>query len=188
MKILVACEFSQIVTRAFREKGHEAYSNDLIVTEGNPNWHLLGDVRNYLDSKWDMVLAFPPCTHLAVSGARWFKGKEKEQQKAIEFFMMFVEYDCKYKVIENPIGIMSTVYRKPDQIIQPYMFGDPETKATCLWLFNLSKLIPTNQVLPMFHSVHREPPSVNRWKNRSRTFKGIAKAMANQWGLTVEDR
>jgi hypothetical protein len=147
-----------------------------------PGHHIQGDVIIQLLDKWDLVIAHPPCTHLAVSGARWFKGKEAEQQEAISFFMSMLNANAGMIAIENPIGIMSRIYRKPDQIIQPWQFGHPETKATCLWLKGLPILHPTKLVQPLFHSVHREPPSPERWKNRSRTFTGIAEAMAEQWG------
>jgi hypothetical protein len=182
MRVLVACEFSQIVTKAFRDKGHEAYSCDILPTEGNPAWHIQDDVLKHLNDGWDMMIAHPPCTHLAVSGARWFKNKQAEQKQAIDFFIKLTNADIPRICVENPISIMSSLYRKPDQIIQPYQFGHPETKATCLWLKGLPCLKPTNLVIPMFHSVHREPPSPERWKNRSRTFTGIAEAMAEQWG------
>jgi len=181
MRVLVACEFSGIVRDAFIDKGHYAYSCDLIPTE-RPGPHIQRDIRGWYDhSQWDLVIAFPPCTHLAVSGARWFKDKKEEQLEAIDFFMWF--RNCAERVcIENPIGIMSTRYRKPDQIIQPWQFGHGETKSTCLWLKNLPKLKPTNIVEGRVARVHREPPGPDRWKNRSRTYEGIAKAMAEQWG------
>jgi len=179
MKVLVACEFSGIVRDAFIAKGHKAVSCDLLPTE-RPGPHIQGDVLEILDDGWDLILAFPPCTRLAVSGARWFKGKEREQQAAVEFFMRFTT-GLRY-CIENPIGIMSTRYRKPDQIIQPWQFGHGETKATCLWLNGLPLLKPTNIVSGREARIHKMPPSPDRSKNRSRTFQGIANAMANQWG------
>lgn len=182
MKVLVACEFSQVVTKAFRDKGHEAYSCDILPTEGKPEWHIQDDVRRHLNDSWDLMIAHPPCTRTAVSGARWFKYYKQEQAEAIEFFMVFVNSKIKLKSIEQPISIMSTVYRKPDQIIQPWMFGHGETKATCLWLFGLPKLVPTDIVSERYDRVHQEPPSPDRWRNRSRTYIGIAEAMANQWG------
>lgn len=182
MRVLVGCEFSQIVTRAFRAKGHEAYSCDLLPTEGNPAWHIQDDVLKHLDDGWDLMIAHPPCTHLAVSGARWFKGKGSEQAAALEFVFALLGCDIPRIALENPVSIISTRFRKPDQIIQPWMFGHGETKATCLWLKNLPLLKPTNIVEGREHRVHRIPPSRNRWKERSRTYTGIAQAMAEQWG------
>lgn len=182
MKILIACEFSGIVREAFRDKGHDVWSCDLLPTE-IPGQHLEGDVCGYLAGGWDMLIAFPPCTHLAVSGARWFKDKQKERWEAIKFFMALIEAPIQRIAIENPIGIMSTVYRKPDQIIQPWQFGHGETKATCLWLKGLPKLEPTKIVSGREGRVWKEPPGKDRWKNRSRTYKGIAEAMAEQWGI-----
>ena len=182
MRVLVACEFSGIVRDAFRKRGHDAWSCDLLPSD-NPSYrHIIGDVLMYIRYDWDMMIAFPPCTHLAVSGARWFKDKKKEQRGAIEFFMALAEAKIPRIAIENPIGIMSTKYRKPDQIIQPWQFGHGETKATCLWLKNLPPLKPTNIVEGRTPRAHHEPPSPDRWKNRSRTYQGIADAMADQWG------
>lgn len=183
MEILVACEYSQIVTKAFRDLGQEAYSCDILTTEGNPDWHIKGDVLDQLDSGWDMMIAFPPCTHLAVSGARWFPDKiaDGRQQAAIDFFMQLVNADIPKIAIENPIGIMSTKWRKPDQIIQPWRFGHGETKATCLWLKNLPLLHSTDIVEGRAARVHRMSPGPNRAKERSRAYAGIAKAMADQW-------
>ena len=182
MKILVACEYSQIVTRAFRALGHEAYSCDILPTEGNPEWHIQGDALGHLYG-WDMMIAFPPCTHLAVSGARWFPAKiaDGRQQAAIDFFMKLANVDIPKIAIENPIGIMSTVWRKPDQIIQPWQFGHGETKATCLWLKNLPKLQPTDIVNGRAARIHHMSPGPNRAKERARTYPGIAKAMSDQW-------
>jgi site-specific DNA-cytosine methylase len=185
MKILVACEESQAVTIEFRKLGHEAYSCDVLpCSGGHPEWHLQQDVTELLCEKWDMILAFPPCDHLAVSGARWFKEKKADgrQQEAIDFFMKFVNAKCDKIAIENPIGIMSTKYRKPDQIIQPWQFGHGETKATCLWLKGLPKLKPTNIVEGREARIHKMPPSKDRAKLRSKTYKGIAEAMSVQWG------
>lgn len=185
MKILVACEESQRVCQAFREKGHEAYSCDILDTSGShPEWHIKGDVVPLLKDNWDMILAFPPCTHLASSGARWFEEKRKDgrQQKAIEFFMRFTDLKCPRVAIENPIGIMSTVYRKPDQIIQPWQYGHGEQKATCLWLKNLPLLKPTNIVKGREQRIWRMPPGPGRSRERSKTYIGIAEAMAEQWG------
>ena len=184
MKILIACEESQVVAKAFREKGHVAYSCDILhCSGGHPEWHLFGDVKEILYEGWDMVLAFPPCTDLCVSGARWFKEKQADgrQQKSIDFFMQFTRLDCPW-VVENPIGIMSTHYRKPDQIIQPWQFGHGETKATCLWLHDLPLLKPTDIVEGREQRIWKMPPSKDRAKLRSKTYEGIAKAMAEQWG------
>lgn len=184
MKILVACEESQAVTKAYRAKGHEAYSCDIQECSGrHPEWHIKGDVLEELGKAWDMVLAFPPCTDLAVSGARWFKEKiaDGRQQRSIDFFMEFTKLDCKW-AIENPIGIMSSNFRKPDQIIQPWQFGHGETKATCLWLNGLPKLQPTNIVEGREQRIWKLPPGPERAKLRSKTFLGIAAAMAEQWG------
>lgn len=180
MKILIACEFSGIVRDAFKAKGHDAYSCDLLPTE-KPGQHIQGDVLEIIYNDWDMMVAFPPCTHLAVSGARWFKDKQKEQKEAIEFFMELANAPIDKICIENPVGIMSTVYRKPDQHIQPWQFGHGETKKTCLWLKNLSLLQPTNIVSGRENRIHKMPPSPERGKLRSITYQGIANAMAEQW-------
>lgn len=193
MKILVACEESQVVTSAFRSRGHYAYSCDILdFSGGHPEWHIKGDVTPLLTQGWDMILAFPPCTHLAVSGAKWFEQKRNDgrQQKGIDFFMLFTALLCSKVCIENPIGIMSSIYRKPDQIIHPWMFGHLEEKSTCLWLQGLPKLIETNNVrqemllLPRKErdKCHYLGPSVMRSKLRSRTYLGVAQAMADQWG------
>ena len=185
MKILIACEESQVVCTEFRALGHEAYSCDILPPSGgHPEWHIQDDVLKYLDDGWDMMIAFPPCTHLAVSGARWFAEKRKDgrQQKAIEFFMKLANAPIEKIAIENPISVMSTVWRKPDQIIQPWMFGHGETKATCLWLKNLPPLKPTNIVDGREQRIWKMPPSKDRAKLRSKTYPGIAKAMAEQWG------
>ena len=185
MKVLVACEESQAVTIEFRKLGHEAYSCDILpCSGGHPEWHLQQDVIPILNDDWDMILAFPPCTHIANSGARWFAEKRKDgrQQQGIAFFMEFVNCSCPKVAIENPIGIMSSIYRKPDQIIQPWQFGHGETKATCLWLHGLPLLHPTNIVNGREQRIWKMSPSPERSKLRSRTYKGIAKAMATQWG------
>lgn len=190
MKVLIACEESQEVTKAFRAQGHEAYSCDILpCSGGRPEWHIQGDVIPLLSKKWDMVIAFPPCTDLASSGARWFAEKRSDgrQQKSIEFFMRFTRLDCPW-AIENPVGIMSNIYRKPDQIIQPWEFGHGETKATCLWLHALPQLVPTNIVDGREQRVWRMAPGPDRAKNRSKTFPGIAKAMAEQWGRAIDDK
>jgi site-specific DNA-cytosine methylase len=185
MKILIACEFSGIVREAFRKQGHEAFSCDILPPDDKKHHlHIKGDVIKILDNKWDMIIAFPPCTHLSVSGARWFSQKRKDgrQQQGIDFFMRFVNSICDKVAIENPIGIMSTLYRKPDQIIQPWQYGHGETKATCLWLKNIPELKPTNIVKGRQARIHYMPPSPDRGKERSRTYQGIADAMAEQWG------
>lgn len=186
-KVLVACEFSGIVRDAFIERGHDAWSCDLLHSERRGP-HITGQVLSFLGPcwankfyGWDLLIAFPPCTHLAVSGARWFRDKQAEQREAIAFFRQLAEAPIAKIAIENPIGIMSTHYRKPDQIVQPWMFGHGEVKATCLWLKDLPKLQPTNVVEGRKARVHREPPSPDRWKNRSRTLPGLARAMAIQW-------
>jgi hypothetical protein len=182
MKVLVACEFSGTVREAFRVRGHDAWSCDLLPTE-IPGQHIQSNVLDILNDGWDLMIAHPPCTHLAVSGARWFAEKRADgrQQDAIDFFMDLVDANIPRIAVENPVSIMSTVWRKPDQIIQPWQFGHGETKATCLWLKNLSPLIPTSIVVGRESRIHHEPPSPDRWKNRSRTFAGIAEAMSRQW-------
>ena len=200
MKVLVACEESQAVTTELRRLGHEAYSCDLLeCSGGHPEWRIQEDVLplingncsfqtmdsiiHFVFGKWDMLLAFPPCTHLAVSGAKYFEEKRRDgrQQAAINFFMQFANADCSKIAIENPVGIMSTYYRKPDEIIQPWQFGHGETKKTCLWLKGLPPLVPTDIVNGREQRVWRMPPGPDRAKLRSKTFPGIAKAMAEQW-------
>jgi hypothetical protein len=184
MRVLVACEESQIVTKEFRKLGHEAYSCDLEPCSGeNPEWHLKQDVIPLLNDHWDLIIAFPPCTHLAVSGARWFKEKQKDgrQQQGIDFFMLFTNLKCKRVAIENPISIMSTLWRKPDQIIHPWEHGHGERKPTCLWLKNLPLIVPTNIVEGREQRIWKMGPSPERSKLRSKTYSGIAKAMAYQW-------
>ena len=189
MKILVACEESQAVTIELRRLGHEAYSCDIIPCSGeHPEWHLQQDVIPLLQEDWDMIIAFPPCTHLAVSGARYFEQKRADgrQQQGIDFFMEIANADCPKIAIENPIGIMSSKWRKPDQIIQPWQYGHGETKATCLWLKGLPKLKPTNIVEGREQRMWKMPPSEDRAKMRSKTFPGIARAMAEQWAGICE--
>jgi len=181
MKILIACEYSGTVREAFSKLGHDAWSCDILETE-IPGNHLQCDVREILSNGWDMMIAHPPCTHLAVSGARWFKYKQKEQAEALEFVRLLLNAPIEKIALENPISIISSQIRKPDQIIQPWQFGHGETKATCLWLQNLPKLQPTNIVEGREQRIWKMPPGENRWKERSRTFEGIAQAMANQWG------
>ena len=204
MRILLACEESQAVTIEMRKLGHEAFSCDLLpCSGGHPEWHLQQDVTELLNQKWDIIVAFPPCTYLTVTGNRWFNidryGEKavqrlKDRESAIKFFKMFAECDCKKVAIENPVGIMSSEWRKPDQIINPYQFGDPFEKKTCLWLKNLPKLEPTNIVdppkrkafvsgksMPTWYADTWKLPKEERANLRSKTFGGIAKAMAMQW-------
>jgi len=208
LNILVACEESQAVTIELRKKNHNAFSCDILPCSGNnQQWHIMGDVLPLLNGncifytmdgkqhtiigKWDIIIAFPPCTDLAVSGAAWFEEKRKDgrQQKSIDFFMQFVNADCEKIVIENPVGIMSTIYRKPNQIIQPYQFGHMEQKKTCLWLKNLDILQETNNVYNEMMKLPKNQrerlyylsPSKDRAKIRSKTYPGIAQAMAEQW-------
>ena len=204
MKVLVACEESQAVTKELRRLGHEAYSCDIVeCSGGHPEWHLRQDVTPLLREPWDMIIAHPPCTYLTVTGNRWFNvdrygekaiQRYEDRRDAVEFFMLFANADCPRIAIENPIGHMSTAYRKPDQIIHPYMFGDPARKATCLWLKGLEPLKPTNIVEPViveykngkgtdnpWHMETMSLPPAERAKARSKTFPGIARAMAEQW-------
>lgn len=181
MKVLIACEYSGTVREAFSKLGHDAWSCDILETE-IPGNHLQCDVREILSDGWDMMIAHPPCTHLAVSGARWFKYKQKEQAEALEFVRLLLDAPIEKIALENPISIISSHIRKPDQIIQPWQYGHGETKATCLWLQNLPKLQSTNIVEGREQRIWKIPPGENRWKERSRTFEGIAQAMANQWG------
>jgi site-specific DNA-cytosine methylase len=185
MKVLIACEYSGTVREAFSKLGHDAWSCDLLETE-IPGNHYKGDVKDILCDGWDLMIAHPPCTHLAVSGARWFKDKKVEQAKALEFVRLLLDAPIERIALENPISIISSQIRKPDQIIQPWQFGHGETKATCLWLQNLPKLQPTNIVEGREQRIWKMPPGPDRWKERSRTFEGIAQAMANQWGCLIE--
>jgi len=204
VKVLVACEESQTVCKAFRERGHEAYSCDILdCSGGHPEWHIQDDVLKHLDEGWDLIIAHPPCTYLTISGNRWFnvdkygdKALEriKERHKAITFFMEFINAPCDKIAVENPVGVLNTAYRKPDQIIQPYMFGHNTAKKTCLWLKNLPKLEPTNIVEPVYKTLgdgkrYCDWHLNSSWKDdderrrlRSKTFEGIANAMAEQWG------
>lgn len=183
MRVLIACEYSGRVRDAFLVFGHEAMSCDLLPTEV-PGPHYQGDVRDVLDYPWDLMIAHPPCTHLSVSGAKHFSEKRMrgEQQAAVSFFMMLAKTNIPKIAIENPVCIMSSLWRKPDQVIQPWQFGHGETKATCLWLKGLPILTPTNVVDGREQRVHKMPPSPDRWKLRSTTYQGIADAMASQWG------
>jgi site-specific DNA-cytosine methylase len=188
MRVLVACEFSGVVRRAFYERGHDAWSCDLLPAEDGSNQHYQADVLDIIEKhvthhlRIDLLICHPPCTHLAVSGARWFKDKQREQYSALRFVEMLLDAPVERIALENPISIISTKIRKPDQIIQPWMFGHGETKATCLWLKNLPKLVPTNIVEGRTPRVHHASPGPDRWKERSRTLVGIANAMADQWG------
>lgn len=198
MRVLVACEYSAIVRDAFRARGHDAWSCDLLPTEGDPTWHFQDGVETvmwasslydkthwaYKGPYWDLMIAHPPCTDLAVSGARHFKEKiaDGRQQRALDFVQMLMDAPIERIAIENPISVISTKIRKPDQIIQPWQYGHGETKSTCLWLKNLPKLTPTNIVDGRSDRIHKMPPGPNRWKERSRTYQGIADAMAQQWG------
>jgi site-specific DNA-cytosine methylase len=201
MKVLVACEFSGVVREAFKAKGHDAWSCDILPTE-IPGQHIQDDVLNHLDDGWDLMIAHPPCTYLTTSGNKWFKPefkdrfptREKDRKNAIDFFLSLANANIPKIAIENPVGIMSTVWRKPDQYIHPYYFGDPHSKKTGLWLKGLLPLVPTNVVEPKFYVYkdgRRDPmwhveslkmPPLERMKYRSKTFQGIAKAMAEQWG------
>ena len=183
MKVLVACEYSGVVRDAFIAAGHDAMSCDLLPTD-SPGPHHQGDVLEILDQGWDLMIAHPPCQHLSVSGARWFKQKQADgrQQQGIDFFMALINAPIPMIAVENPISIMSTKYRKPNQIVQPWQHGHGETKATCLWLKGLPNLEPTQIVEGREPRIHRIAPSPDRWKKRSLTYAGIAKAMAEQWG------
>ena len=226
MKVLVACEFSGIVREAFKAKGHDAWSCDLLPTE-IPGNHIQGDVLNVLNDGWDLMIGHPPCTHLAVSGARWFREKKQEQAEALDFVRTLLDAPIERIALENPVSIISSRIRKPDQIIQPWQFGHGETKATCLWLKGLPGLIPTDVVVPewavredgsihlsakgkrdnpthfltgrttrilrgaqldQWMRIHREPPGPERWKNRSRTYQGIADAIALQYTAFVNSK
>ncbi len=209
MKILVGCEESQAVTIELRKLGHEAYSCDLQdCSGGHPEWHLQQDVTELLKQKWDMIIAFPPCTYLTVTGNRWFNierygdkaiKRHADRKEAIDFFMMFANADCEKIAIENPVGVMSSEWRKPNQIINPYQFGDAFEKKTCLWLKGLPELKPTNIVeppkrtefksgktMPAWYADAWKLPPKERAALRSKTFIGVAKAMASQWGLLVK--
>jgi hypothetical protein len=187
MRILVACEFSGAVRDAFRARGHEAWSCDLLPTEV-PGPHIQGDVREVLGWGWDLMVAHPPCTHLAVSGARWFKDKQQEQREALDFVRALLDAPIPRIALENPVSVISSHIRKPDQVIQPWQFGHGETKATCLWLKNLPRLRPTDVVVGRENRVWRMPPGPDRWRERSRTFTGIALAMADQWGSATSEQ
>jgi hypothetical protein len=185
MRVLVACEFSGVVRRAFQDLGHEAWSCDLLPAEDGSDWHYQGDVLGIIgQGNWDLMIAHPPCTDLAVSGARWFPQKRADgsQQRALDFVRALLDAPIPRIALENPISIISSAIRKPDQIIQPWQFGHGEVKATCLWLKGLPKLVPTDIVDGRVPRVHHASPGPDRWKERSRTLPGIAAAMADQWG------
>lgn len=185
-RVLIACEYSGTVREAFRKRGFDAWSCDLLPTE-IPGQHYQCDVLEVFKLGWDLIIAHPPCTHLAVSGAKHFEAKRADgrQKEAIEFFMKMINAPAKYIAVENPVCIMSSLFRRPDQTIQPWMFGHGETKATCLWLKNLPLLIPTSIAEGREQRVWKMPPGPDRWKERSRTFQGIADAMASQWGDAI---
>ena len=181
MKVLVACEYSGAVRRAFRDLGHDAWSCDLLPAEdGGP--HIQGDALEVIGRGWDLMVAHPPCTHLAVSGSRWFSAKRVEQAEAVQFFLALAMAPIPRIAIENPVCVISSMWREPDQVIQPWQFGHGEVKATCLWLKGLPPLVPTQIVSGRYPRVHLMSPGPNRWKERSRTYEGIARAMAAQWG------
>jgi site-specific DNA-cytosine methylase len=184
VKVLVACEYSGRVRNAFRALGHDAWSCDLLPSEDDSPFHIQGDVLAQLNRPWDLMIAHPPCTHLSVSGARHFAAKRADgrQQEALDFVRALMAAPIPRWCIENPVSIISSQIRKPDQTIQPWQFGHGETKATCLWLNGLLPLRPTNIVEGREARVHRMPPGPDRWKERSRTFEGVASAMAEQWG------
>lgn len=184
MRVLVACEYSGKVREAFRARGHEAWSCDLLPSDDNSPFHIQGDVRRVLDTQlFDLMVAHPPCTHLASSGARWFKEKGDLQLEALEFVRELMRAPVLRIAIENPVSVISSKIRKPDQYIQPWEYGHGETKKTCLWLKNLPHLVPTNVVAGREARIHKMPPSPDRWKKRSETYQGIADAMAEQWGV-----
>ncbi len=186
MRVLIACEFSGTVRRAFEALGHSAWSCDLLPADDGSHYHYQCDVRKVIPQDWDLMIAHPPCTHLAVSGARWFKEKVAEQAAALDFVRTLLETPIPRIALENPISVISSRIRKPDQIIQPWQFGHGEVKATCLWLKNLPKLIPTNVVEGRHPACWLASPGPDRWKIRSRTYEGIAAAMADQWGVQEE--
>ena len=183
LRVLVACEYSGVVRRAFRNLGHDAWSCDLLSSEDEGNHHIQGDVIEHLENGWDLMIAHPPCTDLSVSGARHFAAKiaDGRQGRALDFVKALMDAPIAHIAIENPISVISSKIRKPDQIIHPWQFGHGETKATCLWLKGLPNLVPTNVVDGREARVHRMPPGPNRWKERSRTYQGIGEAMACQW-------
>ena len=186
MRILIACEYSGTVRDAFISRGFDAISCDLLPSE-KPGPHYQGDVFDIINDGFDLMIAHPPCTHLAVSGARWFKEKQNEQAAALDFVQALLSANIPYIALENPVSIISSRIRKPEQVIQPWQFGHGETKATCLWLKGLPPLKPTSIVEGREQRIHKMPPSPDRWKERSRTFPGIAAAMADQWGKYIRE-
>jgi hypothetical protein len=182
LKVLIACEFSGIVRDAFIDAGHDAISCDVLPTERPDGPHYLGDVRDILGNGFDLMIAHPPCTHLAVSGARWFKNKVREQAEALDFVRELLNAPIPRIAVENPVSVISSHIRKADQTIQPWQFGHGETKAICLWLKNLPRLVPTEIVPGREPRIHMMAPGPNRWRERSRFYEGIAAAMAAQWG------
>lgn len=187
-RLLVACEFSGTVREAFTRYGWDAWSCDLLPTERPSDRHYQGPVQDLLqEDRWDLMIAHPPCTHLAVSGARWFKHKQTEQAAALDFVKLLLDAPVPHIALENPISVISTRIRRPSQIIQPWQFGHGETKATCLWLKNLPKLEPTHIVEGRTNRIHNMPETADRWKNRSRTYQGIADAMAAQWSRVLSN-
>jgi hypothetical protein len=188
VRVLVACEFSGVVGQAFKDRGHTVLTCDLLPSENPDVPHWQGDVAGLLRNQpWDLMIAHPPCTHLAVSGARWFNDKLVEQAEALDFVRLLMDAPIPRIAIENPVSVISSKIRKADQTIQPWMFGHGEVKATCLWLKNLPKLVPTDIVEGREARVHRMSPGPDRWKERSRFLPGIAKAMAEQWGSSTAD-
>jgi hypothetical protein len=183
MRVLVACEFSGVVRDAFLACGHDAWSCDVLPSE-RPGPHLPGDVRQYLKDGWDLMVAFPPCTYLCRSGARWWTGREDLQAQALGFVLQLAGAPIERVAIENPVGRLSTLWREPDQVVQPYQFGHGEVKRTCLWLRGLPRLQPTRVMCGRTPRVHFAAPGAERWRERSRTLPGIASAMALQWGET----
>ena len=202
MRVLVACEFSQTVTKEFRKKGHEAFSCDIVDCEFNDEWHIKGDARDILNDGWDLMICHPPCTYLTVTGNKWMKpeysdrfpDRPRQREEAVDFFKTLYEANIPKIAVENPVGIMSSILRKPDQIIQPYQFGHSASKKTCLWLKNLPLLTPTNIVDKGEFITYKSGKKMAKWyadaasnspeertKIRNRTFLGIAEAMANQW-------
>jgi hypothetical protein len=194
MRVLVACEYSGAVRRAFRALGHDAWSCDLLQSEDDDEFHVVGDVKPLLELPWDLMVAHPPCTFLAVSGARWlynddgsrYEPRWRMRDEALDFVRLLMAAPIQRIAIENPVSVISSEIRKPDQIIHPWQFGHGETKATCLWLKNLPKLVPTNIVDGRETRVHKMPPGPDRWKERSRTYQGIADAIAAQWSQAVQ--
>lgn len=189
MRVLIGCEYSATVRDAFRVRGFDAWSCDILPTEGDPRWHIQGDLLEVIHDGWTMGIFHPPCTHLAVSGARHFAEKiaDGRQQAALEFVRKLLDAPIPHIALENPVSVISSHIRKPDQTVQPYEFGHGEVKRTCLWLKNLPKLKPTDIVEGREPRVHRMPPGPDRWKERSRTFQGLADAMARQWGDFLTD-